>query len=73
MEPSLTFALYIVYALVQAVLVARYFLELTENDSPVFAVVLMTIFAPLVSIGMAITAVGVAIEWLVTYRGKKSK
>ena len=63
-------ALYILYALVQAILVARYGLGPKDRDDPVFTVVLMTVFAPLVSIVVAGCSIHYAITWLVTY-GKK--
>lgn len=61
-------ALYILYALAQAILVARYGFE--EKDSPVTAVVLMSVFAPLVSVGLLGTGFYEGVKWLVTYRPK---
>jgi hypothetical protein len=61
--------LYLLYALVQGILVARYILE--EKDAPVGAVILLTIFAPLVSVFVVGGAFFEAIKWLVTYRPKK--
>lgn len=59
-------ALYILYALVQAILVARYLLQ--EKDYPVVIVIIMTLLAPIVSILLAGAAFFEAIKWLVTYR-----
>ncbi len=60
--------LYVIYALVQAILTARYAFE--EKDAPVFAVVLMTIFAPLVSAALLVAGFYEGVKWLVTYRPK---
>jgi hypothetical protein len=62
-------ALYILYAFVQAILVARYVIQ--DQTAPVLLVLVMTIFAPIASIGMIIHYGGAAIAWLVTYRPKK--
>jgi len=64
-------ALYIIYALVQAVLIARYVMK--EETAPVLLVVLLSIFAPLVSIIAAFTGIGKGIKWLVTYRPEEKK
>ena len=61
-------ALYVLYAFIQAVLTARYVFK--EDESPVFAVVLMTIFAPLVSVGLLCGGFYKGVKWLVTYRPK---
>ena len=62
-------ALYILYALVQAILIARYgFSPTDKDDAPVFTVAMMTIFAPLVSIVSVGFALHYAITWLVTYK-----
>ena len=60
------FALYILYALVQAILIARY--GMPKDDGPVLMVVLMTIFAPIVSIISIGFAFHYAVTWLVTYK-----
>ena len=64
----MTFALYILYAVVQAILVARYGMK--EKDHPVLLVVGATIFAPVVSALVILWAAGEAIKWLVTYKQK---
>lgn len=61
--------LYIFYAVVQAILIARYGIE--EETSPVLLVALLSTFAPLVSVIVLFTGVGVGIKWLVTYRPKR--
>lgn len=66
----MTVGLYILYALVQAILIARYGFDAEERDGPVFMVVMMSIFAPLVSVAAAGFGIHFSIKWLVTY-GKK--
>ncbi len=63
------FALYVLYAFVQAILVARYVIQ--DETAPVLMVMIMTVFAPIVSAGMTIHYGGEAIKWLVTYKPKK--
>jgi hypothetical protein len=58
--------LYILIAIVQAVLVARY--SMPKDDGPVLMVVLMMIFAPIVSIVALGFAFHHAVTWLVTYK-----
>jgi hypothetical protein len=64
-------SLYILYALLQAILTARFVLKCTTADAPVFMVIAMMIFAPFLSIGLLITGFGFGINWLVTYRSSK--
>ena len=58
--------LYILYALVQAILLARY--AMPKEDSPVGMVVIMALFAPIVSVITAGSLIHFAIKWLVTYK-----
>lgn len=46
-KKSMEIAIYILYALIQGILVNRYYLK--DTAAPVAAVVMMTIFAPVVS------------------------
>lgn len=64
-------AAYIFYALVQAVLTARYGLE--EKDSPVGTVVLMAVLAPIVSVILVGCGFYEGVKWLVTYRPKEKQ
>lgn len=61
--------IYIFYALVQAILIARYAMK--EQSDPVMLVVLLSIFAPAVSIIAFLSGAGAGIKWLVTYRPKE--
>lgn len=61
-------ALYIFYALAQAILIARYHIK--EETAPVALVVIMTIFAPIVSALLLLGGFVEAVKWLVTYRPK---
>lgn len=63
-------ALYILYALMQAILTARYVMRAKEGDAPVFMVVMMTLFAPLVTAFLVCGGFGEAVTWMVTYRPK---
>jgi len=60
--------LYVIYALAQAILTARYLLQIQEKDGPVFWVVVMTLLAPVTSIALAGFAFYAGVVWLVTYR-----
>lgn len=62
---------YVLYALTQAILVARYIAQAKEKDNPVCMVVIMMLFAPVVTIGLAIFAFYAAVMWLVTYRSSE--
>jgi len=62
--------IYILYAIVQAVLVARYLLEIDEHEGPVFLAIVMATLAPLVSIALAGYFIHYALNWLITYRPK---
>jgi hypothetical protein len=64
---TLYWTLYIFYALVQAVILARYGFEIEEKDSPVFAVVMMAIFAPIMTAVSVCCGFYYAVNWLVTY------
>lgn len=66
-------AIYIVYAIAQAILAARYLFQLEEKDQPVFATIMMAVFAPFVSVGLLIYGAYEGINWLVTYRGKEEE
>lgn len=61
-------ALYIFYALAQAILIARYHVK--EETAPVLLVFLLTIFAPIVSALLLLGGFTEAVKWLVTYRPK---
>lgn len=67
-------ALYILYAFVQAILLARYAMPKDDalgvvlDDAPVGMVFIMTLFAPIVSIITAGSMMHFAIKWLVTYK-----
>jgi hypothetical protein len=58
--------LYILYALVQAILLARY--AMPRDDSPVGMVVIMALFAPIASVITIGSMLHFAIKWLVTYK-----
>jgi uncharacterized RDD family membrane protein YckC len=73
MTDSMLILVYLIYAIVQAILAARYLFGLEEKDSPVFATIIMAVFAPFVSIGTLMYGAYVGINWLVTYRGKKDE
>lgn len=62
--------LYILYAVAQAILAARYGFKLEEKDNPVFAVSLMAIFAPVTTLFLIGSGLYEGIMWLVTYRPK---
>jgi hypothetical protein len=64
-------ALYIIYALVQAIVIARYVMK--EQTAPVLLVFLLSLFAPIVSIIAMFTGIGEGIKWLVTYRPSGEK
>lgn len=57
---------YVAYALVQAILVARFLLRVAEDDGPVALVILMSIFAPGVSIIVVIFYLHSLIKFAVT-------
>ncbi len=63
------FALYVLYAFVQAVLIARYIIE--DDTAPVLLVMGMTLFAPVATLGMIVHYGGEANKWLVTYKPRK--
>lgn len=60
--------LYILYALIQGILVNRYYIE--DTTSPVGVVVISALFAPLVTVIAVLTAFGAGIKWLATPRTK---
>lgn len=64
-------ALYIFYALVQAIVTARYALH--EEESPVGSVIIMTIIAPIVTVALLGCGFYEAVTWLVTYHPAKKQ
>lgn len=63
--------IYIIYAIVQGILVARYMLDMKENEGPVMLALIMAALAPLVSILVAGYFIHYALNWLITYRPKR--
>ena len=61
-------AIYILYALTQGILINRYYIE--DTTAPVFMVIIMAVFAPLVSIMAVLTAFVEGVKWLATPRVK---
>jgi phosphate/sulfate permease len=67
--------LYFLYAIVQAILTARYALELKKDDDsgPTGMVVVMILVAPIVSACLIGYGFWYSITWLVTYRSKPNE
>jgi len=59
---------YILYALIQGILVNRYYIK--ETTAPVFMVIILAAFAPLVTVGSILAALSWGIERLATPRTK---
>lgn len=57
--------IYILYAILQGILIARYYMK--EKDYPVTAVVVMTLLAPVFTVVMIFCGIHYSIKWLVTY------
>ena len=64
---------YVIYALAQAILIARYVFQAKEEDGPVMWVVIMALLAPLTSIALAVFGFYTAVTWLVTYKSKDTE
>ena len=69
----LGYTLYVIYALAQAILIARYLLEIKPKDGPVFWVCVMALLAPVTTLAVAGFAFYAGVVWLVTYRSPKEK
>ena len=74
MTPTIFWSLYWFCALAQAILAVRYlFNDKDKEDGAVFMVVMMTVFAPFVSIFLICGSFYLAVMWLVTYKSPKVK
>jgi uncharacterized ion transporter superfamily protein YfcC len=62
-------ALYILYALIQGILINRYYIE--DTTAPVFMVIIMALLAPVVTALAILTAFAEGIKRLATPRTKQ--
>lgn len=62
--------IYLIYAFVQAILVCRFFLKMKDGESPVWAVSIFTLLAPMVSGVIILSTLASTINYLVTGKWK---